>query len=239
MQDLASTLDTDGYAIVRRAVDDGTVAVARDHLDGLLARHPDRRPEQLTHDLMDGDPVWASLVSDARILDVVEQVIGPDIALFASHYICKPPFDGQAVLWHQDAAYWPLDPMEVVTVWLAIDPSTVANGCLRVIPGTHRGPVRDLRINVDVENVLFSEIDGEVDETAAVDVELQPGDIEIHDPGIVHSSRPNTSDQRRAGLTIRYIPTSTRITEPERAFPLLLRGRPVPGVNEYRNVART
>ncbi|MDZ7733708.1 MAG: phytanoyl-CoA dioxygenase family protein [Acidimicrobiia bacterium] len=233
--DVRERLEIDGYAIARGVLDRDTVSAARRHLEQLLATHPDRRPEQLTHELMAGDRFWQALVGDPRLLDLVEPLVGPDIALFASHWICKPPVDGQEVRWHQDAAYWPLEPMEVVTVWLAVDPSTVDNGCLRVLPGTHRGPLRGLR-PTDGDDVLGSELDGVVDESAAVDVELEPGDVEIHDPGIVHGSRPNTSPHRRAGLTIRYIPTTTRITDPDRAHPLLLRGRPRPGINQYRDV---
>jgi ectoine hydroxylase-related dioxygenase (phytanoyl-CoA dioxygenase family) len=73
------------------------------------------------------------LVSDERLLDIAEQFVGPDIALFASHYICKPAGSGRPVLWHQDGAHWPLEPMEVVTLWLAINDSTPENGGLRVI----------------------------------------------------------------------------------------------------------
>jgi phytanoyl-CoA hydroxylase len=73
-----------------------------------------------------------------------------------------------------------------------------------------------------------------VDETAAVDVILDPGDVSVHHPNIVHGSRPNHSAERRCGLTIRYIPTSTRIIS-EQAWPsaFLLRGRAVQGINDY------
>ena len=62
---------------------------------------------------MTHDPFWVRLVGDQRLLDIAKLFIGPNIALFASHYIAKPPGEGQAVLWHQDAHYWPLEPMEV------------------------------------------------------------------------------------------------------------------------------
>src|SRR3954452_1836358 len=81
---------------------------------------------------------YGPLVADHRLLDIASQFVGPDIALFASAYLCKPPGDGQPVLWHQDGSYWPLDPMEVVSLWLAIDDSVPENGCMRVIPGSHK-----------------------------------------------------------------------------------------------------
>jgi len=225
--------ERDGYAVFRHVLDSSCMAAVAEHVDWLTARHPDIRPEHLGHELLADDPFWVDLIADERLLDVAEAFIGPDIALFASHYISKPPFDGQAVLWHQDAAYWPLDPMDAVTLWLAVDEATTENGCLRVIPGTHSVAVHPRRTSTDVVNVLSSEIDANVDESAAVDLVLSPGDVEVHHPGIVHGSGANPSPRRRCGLTIRYIPTSTRILEPAWPCAFLLRGRPVPGVNDY------
>lgn len=230
--------ERDGYAVFREVLDPSTMDSVRDHLADLLVRHPDRRGEQLTHELMAGDATWCRIVADDRLLDVAERFLGPDLALFASHYIAKPAGDGQPVLWHQDAAYWPLEPMEVVTVWLAIDASTTENGCMRVIPGSHRGPTLGVRPVEETDSVLGSEMAADVDEAEAVAVELSPGDVSVHHPNLVHGSEANRSSLRRAGLTIRYIPTSTRIVEPSRGFPLLLRGRAVPGVNEYLELPR-
>jgi phytanoyl-CoA hydroxylase len=229
--------ERDGYALFPDVLDADTVAEAQAHVQWLMQRHPDTRPEHLGHTLMREDPFWVRLISDDRLLDIAEQFIGPDIALFASHYISKPPFDGQPVLWHQDGSYWPLVPMRVVTLWLAVDDSLPDNGCLRVIPGTHRLPLQAMRRRTDVANVLSSEIDpGLVDESRAVDCVLRAGGVEVHHPNIIHGSNANTSPRRRCGLTIRYIPTSTRITSREQPWPsaFLLRGRAVEGVNQYQ-----
>jgi ectoine hydroxylase-related dioxygenase (phytanoyl-CoA dioxygenase family) len=174
-------------------------------------------------------------VGDERLLDIAQQFIGPDIALFASHYISKPPYDGQAVLWHQDGNYWPLEPMEVVTLWLAVDDSTPENGCMRVIPGTHRTELMPHRQRTDVANVLSSELEPHlVDESRAVDVVLRAGGVSIHHPNLVHGSNANRSPRRRCGLTIRYIPATTRIvTDTQWPSAFLLRGRAAPGVNQY------
>jgi phytanoyl-CoA hydroxylase len=227
--------ERDGYVVVRDVLDAALIEEARNHVDWLLEKHPDKRPEELGHTLMQDDPFWVRLVSDKRLLDVAEQFVGPGIALFASHYIAKPPFEGQPVLWHQDGSYWPLEPMEVVTLWLAIDDSTPENGCMRVIPGTHTMSLQPLRARTDVPNVLESEIDADlVDESQAVDVVLAAGDVSIHDPKLIHGSGANVSPRWRRGLTIRYIPTSTRIVSDEpwpSAF--LLRGEAVASVNDY------
>lgn len=241
----AAQYDREGYVIFRNVLDGGLIQEASDHVAWLLARHPGVRPEHLGHTMMTHDPFWVRLVSDPRLLDVAEQFVGPNIALFASHYICKPAGDGQAVLWHQDGSYWPLDPMDVVTLWLAIDDSLPENGCMRVVPGTQGMDLQKLRPNTKVANVLASEMDPElVDEGRAVDVVLKAGDVSVHHPNIVHGSNANTSPLRRCGLTIRYIPTTTRIlldvtatgsVTPEGRHPsaFLLRGDAVPGINDY------
>ena len=200
----------------------------------LQHRHPELRGEDLGHELVTRDPFWVRLVSDDRLLDIAELFVGPDIALFASHYICKPPYSGRPVLWHQDGAYWPLEPMDVVTLWLAIDDSTPENGGLRVLPGSHREGLHALRAREDFDSVLRSESATQVDERLAVSLTLSAGDVEVHHPSIMHCSDANTSPMRRCGLTIRYIPTSTRITAPEQPYPsaFLLRGKP--GVNVYQ-----
>jgi Phytanoyl-CoA dioxygenase (PhyH) len=226
--------ERDGYAIFRQVIDAALIKEVHGHVEWLQARHPDVRPEQLGHVYLRDDPFWLRLVSDPRLLRIAERFVGPDLALFASHYISKPPYTGQPVLWHQDAAFWPLEPMRVVTLWLAVDASMPANGCVRLIPGSHRGPVEAVRRNDTVESVLGDEIAIEVDESAAVDVMLAPGDVEVHHPNIVHGSNANTSPHRRCGLTIRYIPTSTRITAPESPYPSAFHLQGDPGVNEYQ-----
>ncbi len=226
--------DHDGYVIFRDVVDPALIAEASDHVAWLAERHPDLRGENLGHQLLAGDAFWVRLISDDRLLDIAQSFIGPDIALFASHYISKPPFSGQQVLWHQDGAYWPLEPMKVVTLWLAVDESTPENGCVRVIPGSHKDDIHALRDRDDVDNVLGSESAIDIDESKSVDLVLAPGDVEVHHPNIIHGSTANTSPKRRCGLTIRYIPTTTRITSDEQPFPsaMLLRGDP--GVNVYQ-----
>lgn len=224
--------ERDGYLQYPQVLDPDRVREVSGHVEWLQRKHPELRPEQLGHTLMWEDPFWVRLVADERLLDLVEPIIGPNIALFASHYICKPGGDGLPVLWHQDASYWPLEPMEVVTAWLAVDDSTVENGCMRVIPGSHRGPALTHERHGQ-EAVLNTQISpSQVDESRAVDVELPAGGVSLHHPFLVHGSNPNHSPKRRAGLTIRYIPATTRITR-EDWTTFLLRGEPVEGVNRY------
>ncbi len=227
--------EREGFAVFRNALDAELIAEASRHVDWLLEQNPHLRPEQLGTDLLRDDPFWLRLVSDPRLLDIAQLFIGPDIALFASHYISKPPGDGQPVLWHQDGSYWPLQPMEVVSLWLAVDDSTPANGCTRVVPRTQDLDLNEMKQRTDVANVLGSGMDENlVDESAAVDVVLKAGDVSVHHPNVVHGSNSNLSPTRRCGLTIRYIPTSTRIvSDGAWSSAFLLRGDAVAGVNEY------
>ncbi|MDX6249953.1 MAG: hypothetical protein QOF10_3313 [Kribbellaceae bacterium] len=232
--DADEAFERDGYVIFRSVLDQDLINEVNGHVEWLQARHPEVRPEQLGHVFLRNDPFWLRLVSDPRLLEIASLFVGPDLALFASHYISKPPYSGQPVLWHQDAAFWPLDPMRVVTLWLAVDHSTPQNGCVRVVPGSHLGPTAELRDNLDVASVLGKEIAVEVDESQAVGMVLAPGDVEVHHPNIVHGSTANTSPNRRCGLTIRYIPTSTRITDPEVPYPSAFHLRGSPGANSYQ-----
>jgi ectoine hydroxylase-related dioxygenase (phytanoyl-CoA dioxygenase family) len=233
-----SHFEREGYAIFRNVLDAGLIGEARQHVDWLLQKHPDTRPEQLHHFLMTDDPFWVRLISDDRLLDIAKQFVGEDIALFASHYICKRPYDGQSVLWHQDGTYWPLEPMEVVTLWLAIDDTDPENGCMRVLPRTQHLRLltpEELIEQKDDKNVLGSGMDpAQIDETQAVDVLLKAGEVSVHHPNVIHGSNANTSARWRRGLTIRYIPSTTRIIT-EKTFPgaFMLRGQAQKGVNEY------
>jgi ectoine hydroxylase-related dioxygenase (phytanoyl-CoA dioxygenase family) len=234
--DAIAHYEREGYVVFRDVIDRDLVAEVDSHVAWLQRRHPDVRPENLGTNLVKGDPFWVRLVGDDRLLDIAEQFVGPNIALFASHYISKPPHHGQPVLWHQDGSYWPLEPMEVVTLWLAVDDATPENGCMQVIPRTHRLALEQIERRDDVASVLGSGMDPAlVDESAAVDVVLESGDVSIHHPNLVHGSRANNSPLRRCGLTIRYIPTTTRIVA-EEPWPsaYLLRGEASPGVNRYQ-----
>jgi hypothetical protein len=183
------------------------------HFDGLLAALPaGQRPEHMDVPHFADPALFRWLLSDA-VLDLVEPLLGPDIALFSSHFICKPKGDGRRVPWHEDSAYWrgQMDPMEVVTVWLAIDPSTRENGCMRVIPGTHGGGYSEYEPVDAVANVFPTEIRKELfDAKRAVDLVLDPNQCSLHDGKLMHGSNANTSAQRRCGYTMRYISTRTR-----------------------------
>jgi ectoine hydroxylase-related dioxygenase (phytanoyl-CoA dioxygenase family) len=233
LKPIVEQFDRDGYVIVRDVLDDGLIGEMREHVEWLNRTYPGR-VETEDHNRVRFDAFWLRVVSDPRLLDIAEAFIGPDIALFASSYFTKQPYTGVPVLWHQDGVFWPLEPMEVVTVWLAVDDSTPENGCLRVIPGTHKMDFKEWQAKKDVPNALEAQIDPRfVEEDKAVDLILKAGDVSIHHPNIIHGSNANVSPHRRCGLTVRYIPTSTRIVHQPWSCQFLLRGNPVEGINDY------
>lgn len=231
---LAAAYARDGCAIVRRVLDPELVAEANRHIDWLRARHPELPPEQLGYWLVPEDPFWLRLVSDSRLVDVAAAILGPDVALFAADYIAKPPRSGKKIAWHQDASYWGLEPMNVITLWVAYTASTPDNGCVRVIPGTQRMALQARDPDRTEAGVMLGGMDQSlVREDLAVDFVLAPGDVSVHHPLILHGSDANASDVWRRGGTYQYIPTSTRVTRAD--WPVfLLRGEDKANVNRYR-----
>ena len=167
------------------------------------------------------------LTRHPKILDAVEQLLGPDILAWNTNWFVKMPHDKTFVSWHQDGAYWGLAPMEVVTAWVALGPVTPENGCMRVVPGSHTQPNLPQRETYGDNNVLSrgQEIAVTVDEARAVDLLLQPGEMSLHHLWIVHGSNANVSDISRIGIAIRYVSTRVKQDSVERPFAMLVRGR--------------
>jgi ectoine hydroxylase-related dioxygenase (phytanoyl-CoA dioxygenase family) len=152
------------------------------------------------------------LLSD-DVLDLVEPLVGPNIGLWASHFISKPPKTGKATPWHEDSAYWNgrVSTMAgICTLWLALDDVFPENGAMAVIPGTHANGFSDYMEVDSAENIFPSQIT-EVDESKAVTLTLAPNQCSLHEARIIHGAKANTSDHRRTGYTMRYFPTSSRI----------------------------
>ncbi|MCX6971442.1 MAG: phytanoyl-CoA dioxygenase family protein [Verrucomicrobia bacterium] len=203
------------------------------HFEELLANLPEgQRPESMDVPHFTDPALFEWLFAD-EALDLVEPILGPDIALFSSHFICKPKGDGRRVPWHEDSSYWKemISPMEVATLWLAIDPSTKINGCMHVVPHTHntgRKGFSDYDPVDTTKNIFPTEITkSQRDESRAVACELQPNQASIHDGRIIHGSEPNTSSIRRCGYTMRYMSSATKLSEQAREYHkiYLARGR--------------
>jgi len=189
-------------------------AIFNDH----LADKGDKLSDELDTPHYRDQRLFDFLLAD-EVLDTVEPLIGPNIALWSSHFISKDPFTGRETPWHEDSAFWngrfsAYD--GIVTVWLALEnPSNRENGCMRVIPGSHLEFGASEYVPTDMTTKTFHAEIAEVDESKAVDFELQRGEFSMHDGRIVHGAKPNRSSVRRTGYTMRYFPSSVRMFDNE------------------------
>lgn len=168
--------------------------------------------------------LWDLLFARA-VLDRVSAIAGPDLLVWGANFFSKPPGSAQFVSWHQDATYWGLEPDDIVTAWIALTPSTVENGCMRVIKGSHDSPLPHVDTHA-ADNMLSrgQEIAVAVDEAQATDVVLAPGQMSLHHVRIAHGSEPNRSDDWRIGWVVRYIGGHVRPTAGRRDRALLVLG---------------
>ena len=172
-----------------------------------LANRGELKPDELDVPHMKDPRLFEFLMAD-EVLDVVEPLIGPNIGLWSSHFISKEPRMGKSTPWHEDSAYWKgrFDRFDkIVTVWLAIDKADVENGCMGVIPGTHRNGFSEYE-KMDTDSRIFNiKIkDDQVDESKVVWLELEKNFYSLHDSRIIHGARANMSQRRRTGYTMRY-----------------------------------
>jgi len=172
-------------------------------------------------------PFVYELATRQNILDAAEDLLGPDILMYQCAMWFKEPESGSYVSWHQDSSYYGMDPLALVSAWVALSPATADSGCMQVIPGSHKGGQYPVEYTeVKPENLLASGQNTlyEFDENDAVLMPLQPGEMSLHHVALVHSSRPNHSNDRRMGIAIGYLPTNVRQTTNLKASAMLMRG---------------
>lgn len=215
-----------GYLAPIRIMEEAEAAALRGALEAVEARMGGPLRGDLRHKSHLLFPFLAELVRDARLLDAVEDVLGPDLLCWNSNFFIKEARNPAFVSWHQDSTYWGLSAPEVATAWVALTASTAANGAMAVIPGSHTLDQAPHRDTFHRHNLLTrgQEIAVAVDETKAVTLALKPGEVSLHHVRLVHGSPPNPSGDRRIGFAIRYIPTHLRQLEGEDSA-TLVRGR--------------
>lgn len=175
----------------------------REQFESLVRDHSPKRFDRL-HLFFD----WAhQIVTHKPLLDVVETILGDDILVYGTLVFSKQPRDLRYASWHQDSFYSGLHLTPSTSAWIALTPSNPANGCMRMLPGSHRLGLLDHE-NVPDPNMLNrrgERIKLDVDESQAVDVVLNSGECSLHQSTIVHGSNPNTSDQPRIGFIVRFV----------------------------------
>ena len=243
-----ATYHDKGYVVPDYRLPEVQLEEIRARHTALLARHPEFRDNAsvlLTYDLG-----FLNYARDPNILDMVSQLIGPDLCLWNMSFFAKPAQNGKRTPWHQDGQYWPIRPLATCTVWIAVDAATKENGCLRYIPGSHRtnrlmrhevNPSPDVTLNQEL-------VREEYDEAIAEDLILEAGQMALHDIYIAHGSEENRSPHPRRGMTMRFMPT-TSVYDRELAEErhkergglnmahhsiFLMRGRDASGENDFR-----
>ena len=167
----------------------------------------------------------SDLIHHPRILDAVEDVLGPNLLVWSTSFFIKEPDNAGFVSWHQDATYWGLSSPDVMTVWVAFTPANLLNGCMMFMPGSHEQQLEHVD-TFDKNNLLSrgQEIAVKVDESKGVPVVLKPGQASLHHVLLAHGSAPNKSSDRRIGFAIRYIPTHVKQAVGTRDSATLVRG---------------
>lgn len=209
----------EGWLVPRHRLAPDHLQRMQQALQTLLERNPGVRPEKLVSAHIEGDngegvngvSAFLALAQDPDIVDLVADVIGDDVILWGCHVFCKPAAEGYETPWHQDGHYWPIRPLATCTVWVALEPSTVANGCLRVIPGSHREQRLHEHLHEEATDLTLNQrlADDTFDPAQAVDIELEPGQMSMHDVYMIHGASANRSTQRRTGVALRYMPATS------------------------------
>ena len=247
----------EGYVVPQFRLDKSWVDRMQDALNTLIRNNPGVRPEKLVSAHIEGqndegvrgNRDFFDLAMNPDIVDLVAQVLGPDVILWGCHVFCKPASEGYETPWHQDGHYWPIRPLANCTVWVALEPSTRENGCLRVIPGSHTAKQLHPHLHEDRNDLTLNQrmADGSFDVNDAVDIELEPGQMSMHDIFMIHGAEANTSGIRRTGVALRYMPGSSvfdrdlRPAEGQTGVPVsfatrplwLLRGEDRSGLNDF------
>ena len=242
------------YVIPDYTVPENVLRSLKDALEETLTINSNIRPEQLAsihteksgaNDTV-GHSTFLETALNPELVDLVSSVLGDAIIVWGVQLFCKPGVDGMKVPMHQDGQFWPIRPLKTCTMWLAIDDAGCDNGCLQVVPGSYLDSIhydhqKETRDNLVLnQSVKDSRLDG-----AEFDyIELKAGQLSLHDVFLVHGSQPNTSGRRRAGFTVRYMPSTSVLRRdieiPFAGYPVnwkekplwLAKGRDVSGEND-------
>lgn len=176
------------------------------------------------------DDVFRELVFDDAIIDVIRQLQGPNLKLLRSAAMLKPPHVGSEKKFHQDAAYYPIHPMDHVTVWIALDEATRENGCMQVVPGGHTdGLLRHAELEYETDIALAER---EYDDDDTVALPMEPGSVLFQHCLLPHYTEANTTDDWRRAFIVSYMRSRSRFTEespPEWVDSLHVTGEEFPG----------
>ena len=223
LQRIKSDYERDGYVSAVPLISETEAAAHRARLEEAETKVGNLHYKAKVHTLLTSP---LELATAPQTLDIVEQMVGPDILLYNVTYIIKEPNTPSHVSWHQDLTYWGLSHDDQVSMWLALSPATAQSGCMRMVPGSHKDGVYKHVPTEDENNVLLQgqTIFG-IDEDKSVMCPLKPGEASFHHGWTLHASMPNESNDRRIGLNIQYIAAHVRQTKHDLDTAMLVRGK--------------
>ncbi len=172
-----------------------------------------------------------ALVTHPRVLDVVEDVIGPDILVYTATWFIKEGNSPAFTAWHQDATYFGLTPHEHVTAWIALSDAGAEAGCMEVA-SSQGSPLQMRHAALNLPNSINGggqAIVDRIDDSKTATMALDAGSFSLHHTLCRHRSPPNRASHRRVGIGISYIPAHCRLTGSVRMCARLVRGRDTGG----------
>ena len=202
----------EGFISPIRVISEQEALSIKDELEQVEKEFPEEINSESRNNLHLSFAFLDALAHNKIIVDAIEDLIGPDISLWASVMFIKEPSSKQYVSWHQDATYMGLDSLDFPTPWIALSPSNIETGCMTMIAGSHKTKIQNHEDTFAENNILTrGQVIQDVDESKAVDLILQPGEMSIHHGAVIHGSQPNKSNQRRIGFSLQsYMPNNVK-----------------------------
>jgi len=222
LQSLKSQFEEDGYFSPLRLFDKSTALSYREILETVEQKTGSLNYRYKIHTVVE---MAYKLATNKELLDSVEALLGPNILLYNTSFVIKEPHSKTHISWHQDLTYWGFNDDKQVAAWIALSDATEENGCMHMIPGSHKGGQLPHRTTKDSNNLLHhgQTIEGASEEQSRC-IPLNAGEASLHHGWTMHTSYPNKSDDRRIGLTINYISTDMFQTQTEHDSAMLVRG---------------
>ena len=222
LQSLKSQFKKDGFFSPLRLIDKSTASSYREILETVEQKTGPLNYRYKIHNVLD---IAYKLATNKELLDSVEALLGPNILLYNTSFVIKEPHSKTHISWHQDLTYWGFNDDKQVAAWIALSDATEENGCMHMIPGSHKGGQLPHRTTKDSNNLLHhgQTIEGASEEQSHC-IPLKAGEASLHHGWTIHTSYPNKSDDRRIGLTINYISTDMFQTQTDNDSAMLVRG---------------
>ena len=193
----------EGFIAPIRVISEAEALSIKSQLEEVEMQFPEEINAESRNNLHLSFEFLDELAHNPIIVDAIEDLIGPDIALWATVMFIKEPSSKHYVSWHQDATYMGMNSTDFPTPWVALSPSNLETGCMTMIAGSHKQEIRKHKDTFAEHNILTrGQVIPEVDESKGVDLILEPGEMSIHNGAIIHGSKPNKSQQRRIGFSL-------------------------------------